>query len=140
MSDFDCDFDSYSYGDFSYDYDPEYSEPIIENVPQYEKHQSQSHEIIDNNYKIADNDPSIVFSSSIDQTRSFIRKNLNLSVSSLRSTHAPGLVILRLEDFALIRNDSRCSRIIKQILYIPTPGSQERHPDLHTALNVLNKN
>lgn len=138
MWDNDDDFNlSYSsYDDFYSGYS-EFSDPIIDNGP--EQSTPPSSQVSDSNYQIANNDPSIIFSSNIDQTKTFLRDHLNLPISSLRTVHPPGLVILRLEDFALIRNDSRCSRIIKHILYIPTPGSELKHPDFNTSVQVLNK-
>lgn len=137
--DFDDDFNlSYSSYDDMYSGYSEFSDPIID----YGTEQSNpvSPEVSDSNYQIANNDPSIIFSSNINQTKTFLRDRLNLPISSLRTTHPPGLVILRLEDFALIRNDSRCSRIIKHILYVPTQGSELRHPDFNTAVNFLINN
>lgn len=95
--------------------------------------------VSDSNYKIADNDPSIILNHNLSQTKTFLREHLNIHISSLRGSNVPGLVILRLQDLNLIREDTRCKRVTPNILFLSIPGSTIKHPDLSTALSVLNK-
>lgn len=76
-------------------------------------------------------DPSTFFSSSLSETKEFLRGNLGLSTHDLR--HAPhnGLIVLSLNDFSLIRNDLRNSRIIPHLIYFPPfDENGERHFEL----------
>ena len=55
--------------------------------------------------ELCPDDNNIAFSTSINQSREFISRNLGINPSSLRQHHVPGLIILRLEDFCIIRNE-----------------------------------
>lgn len=89
--------------------------------------------------EVPDDEPNIAFSTSINQSKHFLFENLNISPSSLHSRHVPGLIILRLEDFAVIRNDQRNNREIPHILI--GPPSEEflnQHPDFKNSFIALN--
>ena len=85
------------------------------------------------------NDNSIAFSTSINQSKQFIHQNLGISISKLKSHTINGLVVLRLQDFNLVRNDSRCHRSIPHLLILPTDLSQfsQEHPDFFYSLKHL---
>ena len=57
--------------------------------------------------QISDNDSSIAFSTSINQSRKLLQQTIGLPVSAFRAHHVPGLIILRLEDISSIRNETR---------------------------------
>lgn len=81
-------------------------------------------------------DPSTFFSSSLSETKEFLRGHLGLSTHDLR--HAPhnGLIVLSLSDFSLIRNDLRNSRIIPHLVYFPSfDESGDRHFELALISN-----
>lgn len=83
-------------------------------------------------------DPSIAISNSIDQSRQLIQSKFNFDCSSLRHHNVPGIVILPLKDFNLIRKDDRHGRILKHILVIPAGNDfQVIHKDFAQAILVL---
>lgn len=89
--------------------------------------------------QIDPSDNSIAFSTSINQSKQFIHQNTGISISKLKSHPINGLVVLRLQDFNLIRNDSRCHRSIPHLLILPTDINQfsKEHPDFFLSLKHL---
>lgn len=83
-------------------------------------------------------DPSIAISNSIDQSRQLIQSKLNIDPSSLRHRNVPGIVILPLKDFNLIRKDARHGRTFKHILVIPSGENfTVIHQDFAQAISAL---
>ena len=97
-------------------------EPIQDNIP------PQS----------ASDDPNIARSTSILQSKHFLEESLGISMRDLRVHHIPGLVILRLEDFALIRDVSRLHRAVPHLIIGP-PDQQflDNHPDFATCFSAI---
>ena len=71
-----------SYDEYcSYDPDPMFYDP--NNYDDYSQSPpSNDTEVPDSNYKVADNDPSIIFNNNISQAKTFIRERLNIPISS----------------------------------------------------------
>lgn len=139
---------SYTYEeDYSYEleYDPSFEQgseifSLLENDNTNEETQHQNQ----NNSpppQVDPNDNSIAISTSINQSKRFIHQNLGIPVSQLKSSNIHGLVILRLQDFPLIRNDTRCNRQLPHLLILPKDqASFERdHPDFYHSLIHLHK-
>lgn len=88
----------------------------------------------------ADNDPSVVKFYSINSSRQYIQTNLNIQPNQLRQLDLPGLVILRMSDYSLLRNDSRCHRIVPHLFVVAnTDDFISRHPEFATCIQVLNQ-
>lgn len=81
--------------------------------------------------------PNIVYSESLQQSRKFLSQVFNIPPSNFKRFHVPGLIILRLEDFALLRNDSRSSRIIPHILVNADLNALSNNPDFLTCIAQL---
>lgn len=88
---------------------------------------------------VADDDPNIAFSVSINQSREFLEKALNIPIKEIKRHHIPGFVILRLEDFSTIRNVSKIGRVIPHLVIGPPPNQQwlSKHPDFNACYNML---
>ena len=86
----------------------------------------------------AADDPNIAISTSIAQSKKFIEDNLGVSMRDLRVTHIPGLVILRLEDFALIRDVSKLHRAVPHLIIGP-PNEEflYQHPDFAKCFGAI---
>ena len=82
--------------------------------------------------------PNIVYSNNLQRSREFLSQVFNIPPTQFKRFHIPGLIILRLEDFALIRNDNRCARIIPHILVNGDLNGLSNNPDFTTAINQLN--
>lgn len=87
--------------------------------------------------QISNNDDSIAFSSSINQSRKFLQEHYNIPISAFRTSGIPGLIILRLQDISSIRVDANRRIQIPHLLYSPTPNSE--HPELIEILHLLHK-
>lgn len=86
-------------------------------------------------------DPRVLFSKSVPQTRDYILGCLGLTTQELKASHSPGFIILRLEDFCLIRNEHRSERQIPHIFIHHVDGDfLSRHPDLLDYATVLLNN
>lgn len=142
---------SYEYVSSS-DYDLEFENPFFkdENQPNLISllDNDDQHEVNQTHNKshspppqIDPSDNSIAFSTSINQSKQFIHQNLGVSVSKLKSHPINGLVILRLQDFNLIRNDSRCHRELPHLLILPSNLDQfsREHEDFFFSLKHLYK-
>lgn len=139
---------SYTYEeDYSYDleYDPQFEEgaDIFSLLDNDDSKQESQHQNQNNSPppQVDPNDNSIAFSTSINQSKRFIYKNLGLSVSKLKSNNIHGLVVLRLQDFSLIRNDTRCQRKLPHLLILPRNPEEfsEIHTDFYNSLKHLYK-
>ena len=88
---------------------------------------------------VANDDPNIAFSVSINQSRELIEKTLNMPIKELKRHHVPGFVILRLEDFSTIRNVSKLGRVIPHLIIGPPPNQEwlGHHPDFAACYNNL---
>lgn len=85
-------------------------------------------------------DTSIVRFHSINSSRDFIQNNLGVPPSQLRNAQLPGIVILRLSDYSLLRNDSRCHRLVPHLFVVAnTEDFPQRHPEFAAAIQVLNQ-
>ena len=89
--------------------------------------------------QIDTNDAAIAYSTSINQTREFLQSNFNIPISSFRTNHVPGLIILRLQDISSIRVDGKRKLQVPHILYSPCPGSNFSHPELEQIMGELYK-
>lgn len=80
--------------------------------------------------------PSIVMSDSIQQSRGYIQQVLGNPGSQLHLLHTPGLVILPIQDFNLIRNDTRNNRIIRHLIIFPhlDPNFERDHIDFYNSI------
>lgn len=135
--------------DDSYYYEEDYSEPNYEvtyadpgfeiDIPQLiealDEPNSNENETIP---EICPDDNHIAFSNSINQSREFISQNLGIHPSNLRQHHVPGLIVLRLEDFCIIRNESRNNRTVPHIIVSP-PDDEfiQNHPDFAACFSTL---
>lgn len=89
--------------------------------------------------EVANDDDRIAFSLSVNQSRLFLQNTLGISHNALRSSHVPGLVILRLEDFNVIRDTSSRNREVPHFLYLANPAdNDEFHPELDRMFTFLN--
>lgn len=79
---------------------------------------------------------AIVMSSSIQQSRGYIQQVLNNPNSQLHQLHTPGLVILPIQDFNLIRNDTRNNRVIRHLIIFPhlDPNFNRDHIDFSNSI------
>lgn len=89
--------------------------------------------------QIADNDPSIAISTSINQSRELLQQATGLPISAFRTHHVPGIIILRLEDISTIRNETRRNIQIPHLIYFSQPGDNNpNHPELDYIASLLN--
>lgn len=136
---FDCDFPE----EESYYYDSECSSPIFEDDSQMFHHyqilkEHNSDSSINDN-QISFPDSSIAFCHSIEQSQNLIYKRFNLDNHSFRSRLPPGLIILPLKEFNLIRKDNRCHRDIPHVLFLPEgPDVITVHRELMELTKHLN--
>lgn len=88
---------------------------------------------------VADDDPNIAFSISINQSRQFLENSLKIPIKEIKRHHIPGFVILRLEDFSTIRNVSKIGRAIPHLVIGPPPNKDwlSKHPDFAACYNML---
>lgn len=119
---------------YSYEYEEELSQPLL-NVDDQNDHSIT--EISSPPPQLADSDNSIAYSTSITQSRHFLLQNLGIPTSAFRHSDVCGLIVLRLKDFGLIRQDSRSHRVTPHLLILPTQDFDENHPDFFAALNAL---
>lgn len=83
-------------------------------------------------------EPNILFSRSIPQTRDYIKGCLGLTTQTLKASHASGFIIMRLEDFCLIRNETRGERQVPHVFIHHVDDTfLLRHPDLREFAHVL---
>ena len=120
--------------DYTYDYEESIDDHLL--YDQLIENQSNS-EVLSPPPQIADDDNSIAFSTSINQSRKFISESLGIPASTLYHSDVSGLIVLRLKDFTLIRNDSRHRRIVPHLLVLPDDSFPQNHPDFFAALNTL---
>lgn len=85
----------------------------------------------------SEDNPNIVYSESLNESRKFLSEVFHVDPSSFKRFHIPGLIILRLEDYGLLRNDSRSSRVIPHLLINADPNGLVSNPDFVTALQAL---
>ena len=88
--------------------------------------------------QIATNDPAIAFSTSINQSRVLIQNCFGTSSSNIYHSNVPGLIVLRIQDFSLLRADSRSGRLVPHFLIHGPSLDTLRHPDFARALDILN--
>lgn len=85
-------------------------------------------------------DPSIAICHSIEQSQQLIQKQFNRDSSTLRTNPIPGIVILPLKDFNLIRKDHRNNREFNHILVTPAGENfSVVHNDFAQAIQLLCK-
>lgn len=83
-------------------------------------------------------DPSIAICHSIEQSQQLIQKQFNRDSSTLRTNPIPGIVILPLKDFNLIRKDHRNNREFKHILVLPAGENFSLvHKDFAQVIQLL---
>ena len=136
-------FDDYEYyyeEDGEFEFNPYDSDTYPENNRIIVENEQESTQTYSPPPEVADGDPSIALSFSLNKSREFIHKNLNIPIGKLKSYHPLGLVVLRLEDFSLLRNDQRRLKKIPHLLIVPTEGFNSAHPDFSASIEVLNKN
>lgn len=125
----------------SYDYDPWdtlASSPPSEDINIHDIETELHPETTSPPVEVDNNDDRVAFSLSINQSRLFIQDHLGISHHALRANHVPGLVILRLEDFALIRDTTQRHRQIPHLLYLANPSdNDELHPELNYIAQFL---
>lgn len=88
--------------------------------------------------QIDNSDPAIAYSTSIRQSRLLLSSCFGTDSYHMRNNPIPGLVVLRIQDFGLLRDDSRCHRVVPHLLINLNNTDPMRHPDFINALNVLN--
>ena len=85
-------------------------------------------------------DNSVAFCTSLSQSKEFLHKNFGISTSQLRSINIPGIVVLSIKDYNLIRKDHRNHRIFPHLLVCSTgPDFSIIHTDFAQAIELLNK-
>lgn len=83
-------------------------------------------------------DDAIAFSTSIDHSKQLIFKTFGIHTSKLRTHPIPGLVVMPLKDFGLIRKDHRHHRSFPHLLVLPVGDNfQMNHPDFAKAMEKL---
>lgn len=104
---------------------------LIDAVDQYNQEHSTD------TLQVSDESNDIAYSESIPQTRSYISSHFNCDYSNLHRDHIPGLLILRLEDFCLLRQPPN-SRIIPHLIIGP-PDQEfcDNHLDFQSCFNAL---
>ena len=86
---------------------------------QYNASPEASPRLVPQHFENADDSPSVFFSDNIDNSKRFVQQILNNRSRQLHITHTPGLVILPIQDFNLIRNDTRHNRVIRHLIIFP---------------------
>ena len=81
---------------------------------------------------------SIAFSTSIDHSKQLIFKTFGIHSHQLRTHPIPGLVVMPLKDFGLIRKDHRHHRSFPHFLVLPVGDNFPMiHPDFAQAIEKL---
>lgn len=88
--------------------------------------------------EVANDDDSVAFSTSINQTRNFLQQVYGVPISSFRNHDIPGLIILRIQDISSLRNDAKKGLRVPHLLFHPTEDNP--HPELMHIFETLNKN
>ena len=84
-------------------------------------------------------DNSTAFCLSLNQSRKLLHESFGISASSLRYKPVPGLVILPLKDYNLIRKDDRHNRTLPHIIIIPNDENfNVAHPECAQFIQILN--
>lgn len=145
---------SYYSSDSSYEFNPfdsdTFPDPMDDSQMMHEaNHLDLSHETeqlsLSNsnlNANVDENNQNVLWSPSVEHSRSTIQQVLGCSPSQLRSSPFNGLVVLRLQDFCLLRNDKRCQRLFPHLIFLdPTEndGSNELTNFMHFITNELNR-
>ena len=115
--------------------DQEDDDLIIQQMEHFLNEQPPT-EFIDQHIQTSPDNPSIFQSDSIELSRQFIQQVINNPSPILHNMHTPGLVILPIQDFNLIRNDTRNNRVIRHIIVFPTldPNFERDHFDFTNCL------
>ena len=118
--------------DDSYYYDDSLSDYFSDDSQMF--HHDQLNEVNDSKVslplpEISVPDPSIAICHSIEQSQQLIQEQFNRSSSTLRTDPIPGIVVLPLKDFNLIRKDHRSNRQFTHLLVTP---AGENFPLVHT--------
>ena len=114
-----------------------YPDPLIF-PPSHQPHESSSNS---SDLEVATDSSSIYRSDSIERSRQFIQQVLGNPGPNLHILHTPGLVILPIQDFNLIRNDTRNNRVIRHLIIFPhlDPNFERDHYDfVNSIINLYN--
>ena len=139
------------FGDSSYEYYEEDSNNSIDQIPddilnddsQLFHHFQQPEEDVQESLTPPPEsvypDNSTAFCTSLHQSRRLLHEVFNISSSSLRYHPVPGLVILPLKDYNLIRKDDRHNRTLPHIIVLPNDENfNVAHPECAKFIELLN--
>lgn len=85
-------------------------------------------------------DNSVAYCVSLNQSKEFLQNNFGISTNSLRFNNIPGIIILSLKDYNLIRKDHRNHRKLPHLLICPSgPDFPVIHSDFAQAIQILNQ-
>lgn len=75
---------------------------------------------------------------SINQSKKALREITGMDTPSLRTHNVPGLIVLPIKDFSLVRNDTRSNRKLDHFIILPNSEDFQRgHPDLAQMIDLL---
>lgn len=109
---------------FDEEYDPDLSDHLDNLIAQCQNEFEPDYQTPSPPVEVNQHNDNLAISASIDQSREFLQGTLQIPISQLKHSGIPGLVILRLSDFATIRNDKRCQRFIPHILFLDDSKAQ----------------
>lgn len=87
--------------------------------------------------EIASDDSSIAYSNSVIASRSFLRDHFGPNLNTFHASGVFGLIVMRLEDFSLIRSDNRSNREFPHFLIFPNEDFPDNHPDFLKCLQLF---